>query len=121
MSIVLMALVVDGMILSIDVPGLDTWATKAFFSRTTAEEGCCSETPSLIDLPSVLLFTPLFVFVLCACLHFCPYFLGAIYSSHWLKVPHAGTSISSLKNLWGAGAPLNSNYLLLLLYCSHPY
>ena len=26
-----------------------------------------------------------------------------------------------LKNSWGAGAPLNSNYLLLLLYCSHPY
>ena len=26
-----------------------------------------------------------------------------------------------LKNSWGAGAPLKSNYLLLLLYCSHPY
>ena len=31
------------------------------------------------------------------------------------------TSISSLKNPWGVGAPLNSNYLLLLMYCLHPY
>ena len=54
MLIVLMVLVVDGMILSVDLPGLDTWATKAFFSRTTPEEGRCSETPSSIDLPSVL-------------------------------------------------------------------
>ena len=61
-----MVLVVDGMILSIDVPGLDTWATRAFFSRTTAEEGCCSETPSSIDLSSVLLFTPPFL-----CVRFC--------------------------------------------------
>ena len=90
MLIVLMVLVVDGMILSIDVPGLD------FFSRTTAEEGCCSETLSLIDLPSVLLFTSPFL-----CVRFCVYFVcmstlfalifwGDIYSSHWLMVPHAG-------------------------------
>ena len=26
-----------------------------------------------------------------------------------------------LKNSWGTGAPLNSNYSLLLSYCSHPY
>ena len=38
-----------------------------------------------------------------------------------LYILFSKTSISSLKNSWGTGAPLNSNYLLLLLYCSHPY
>ena len=47
------------------------------------------------------------------------YFYGGL--QPYMCRAHNLKGISSLKNSWGAGAPLNSNYLLLLLYCSHQY
>ena len=46
---------------------------------------------------------------------------GAIINSDDALLSTKQNKYFELKNSWGAGAPLNSNYLLLLLYCSHPY
>ena len=44
-----------------------------------------------------------------------------VHKVHALAAFRENNKYFELKNSWGAGAPLNSNYLLFLLYCSHPY